>query len=1543
MIRRLSRLAAGLVLLVAAASAWTLAGAQEDDSAEKGAFTRYVEDTISTPDRQISLGSIDGALSSDVRISSITIADRTGVWLTINDVHLVWSRLALLRGRLDIDLLEASSIVVERPPVAADGPPAPAAGEPFALPELPVEILIDRLAVPEVVIGDQVLGERAQLAVDGSIALADGTLDTDVAIRRTDEKPGTLALTATYADADGLVLDLTLDEPPGGVLAGLIGIPDRPAVSFSIKGEGPLTDFSADIGLAVDGDTLLSGTTTLAQAGGGHRFVADLTGRLAPLFPAIYAPYFAGTSTLAIDATRAADGSIAVASAGIESGVARLDLSANLAPDGFPTAIDLTGTLTAADGSPVPVPGAGDTATIEAARFNIDFGGAAGSWTADFDLSGLTTATLTASAARIAGSGEATGLADPAARRVTADVTGALTGVAATDPELARALGDRFDVLARLDWAAGRPVDVEIAEIKNPNAAVHFAGSVDGLTLDGRIWLNAGDVAPFAGLAGQDLSGALTFDANGTVAAGTGAFDLAFDAVGEDLAVGIAEVDPLLRGETRLAGRAARTTEGLRFDGLTVTTPQLEARIDGGYDLARADLDLAAEIADIGVVLERASGPLSLTAGLQGSGTAPAIAAALTSPALTLDGRRLADARVSFEGVADTATAVVNGRIALSGSLDGVAVDGGAAIEDLGGGARRISDIAFSAAGTRVGGDLTISAAGLLDGALSISSPDLAQVAPLALVDASGAVNADIRLAAADGRQSADIVATLRRLAVDTVSVGEAAVDLAVDDLFGIPRADGRASATAIDLAGTRVERLEATASREGETTRFDVDATLEAGTLATAGALSATPDGYAVALDAFRLARGPDLAATLAEPVTLSVAGGTVTLPRTLVDFAGGGRIVAEGQAGETLDLALDVTDLPLALANAVEPDLAAAGTLAGNVRVEGPSTAPSVDFAVRARDVAAAPLRAAGVPALAVDATGRYENDAVTVDASASGGGLSLAAAGSVPVSDGDIDLRVVIDSLPLSLANTVDPSLGAAGTVAGTATVSGTVSAPRADFDLRATGVAAAPLRDAGVPPLAVTASGIYSGDAVTIDATAEGGGLQLTARGDVPLQGGRLDVAVRGGVPLSLADTALAVRGTRVSGTADVDLRIGGTLEAPRANGTIAIASATVTDPETATRLNGISARIRLDGDRATIENIRGVLGNRGSIAVSGTIGIAPGSGYPADIRVVIDNTRFADGRLVTADLSGRLDITGPLATDPLIAGRIFIDRAEIIVPETLPGSGASFLDVRHRLPPPNVERTLERVRRTLDSGPADGTSVAGPRVRITVDAPQEIFVRGRGIDAELGGSVRIAGPLSDVRPVGAFNMIRGRVAIIGQRINFDQGTVTLIGDLDPVLDFVATTRSDTISVSAQITGKASDPQIVLTSVPELPQDEVLARLLFGRGVSDLSPLQIASLAAAVAELAGAGGGPGILDQLRAATGLDDLEIVTDSEGNAAVQAGRYIGENIYLGVTAGPSGSANVSVNLDITDDLKARVEVGPSSGSKVGVFYETEY
>jgi translocation and assembly module TamB len=54
----------------------------------------------------------------------------------------------------------------------------------------------------------------------------------------------------------------------------------------------------------------------------------------------------------------------------------------------------------------------------------------------------------------------------------------------------------------------------------------------------------------------------------------------------------------------------------------------------------------------------------------------------------------------------------------------------------------------------------------------------------------------------------------------------------------------------------------------------------------------------------------------------------------------------------------------------------------------------------------------------------------------------------------------------------------------------------------------------------------------------------------------------------------------------------------------------------------------------------------------------------------------------------------------------------------------------------------------------------------------------------------------------------------------------------------------------------------------------------------------------------------------------------------------VNAGRYIGRGVFVGVSQASGGSATVDV--DITDEIKLRGEAG-AKGTKVGVAAEWEY
>ena len=83
----------------------------------------------------------------------------------------------------------------------------------------------------------------------------------------------------------------------------------------------------------------------------------------------------------------------------------------------------------------------------------------------------------------------------------------------------------------------------------------------------------------------------------------------------------------------------------------------------------------------------------------------------------------------------------------------------------------------------------------------------------------------------------------------------------------------------------------------------------------------------------------------------------------------------------------------------------------------------------------------------------------------------------------------------------------------------------------------------------------------------------------------------------------------------------------------------------------------------------------------------------------------------------------------------------------------------------------------------------------------------------------------------------------------------------------------------------MTGYADAPKIALSSVPDLPQDEVLAHLLFGESMKQLSPIQIAEIGAALAELSGVTGGGNPLNGIRKGLGLDRLSVGGGTNGAA----------------------------------------------------------
>ncbi|MGL5012045.1 MAG: translocation/assembly module TamB domain-containing protein, partial [Paracoccaceae bacterium] len=248
------------------------AQAQEDD---RSYLTAFLEDNLSDAGREVTITGFAGALSSTATIERLTIADDAGIWITLTDITLDWSRSALLSGELSVSELSAATITIDRAP-NTDGTdlPAPEA-TPFALPELPVSVSIDRVAADRITLGPALLGQPVEGRLEASAQLVSGEGQANLTLERTDGTLGTLSLTGDYSNATGnLNLDLRADEAAGGLAATLLDLPGAPAVQASISGSGTLAGFTADIDISTDGITRLAGDVTLAQPDQTQTFAA---------------------------------------------------------------------------------------------------------------------------------------------------------------------------------------------------------------------------------------------------------------------------------------------------------------------------------------------------------------------------------------------------------------------------------------------------------------------------------------------------------------------------------------------------------------------------------------------------------------------------------------------------------------------------------------------------------------------------------------------------------------------------------------------------------------------------------------------------------------------------------------------------------------------------------------------------------------------------------------------------------------------------------------------------------------------------------------------------------------------------------------------------------------------------------------------------------------------------------------------------------------------------------------------------------------------
>lgn len=434
------------------------------------------------------------------------------------------------------------------------------------------------------------------------------------------------------------------------------------------------------------------------------------------------------------------------------------------------------------------------------------------------------------------------------------------------------------------------------------------------------------------------------------------------------------------------------------------------------------------------------------------------------------------------------------------------------------------------------------------------------------------------------------------------------------------------------------------------------------------------------------------------------------------------------------------------------------------------------------------------------------------------------------------------------------------------------------------------------------------------------------------------------------------TLFLSRDNQVSGNLD----LAGTIFGPSGNPEITLeadlSNAVYEQIATGTRLTDLSARLEGSG---TLDNVSGTLSLEASDGTSisndafpvignASFALVPESGMTTRAELALRKARVIRRDDIDMTLSGRVSLFREQGEAAKLAGEVVIDKADILIPES--SVGAEVVDVNVVAVKNTPKDDNEEIRTDL----VRPERMLSPLLEITIKSDEQLFVRGRGLETEWQGNLKIGGTVATPRVAGALQLREGTLSFAGRQFDITQGQISFLGGApeEAVLNIVAEYMAeDGTKAIIRIAQSASSPSVTLESVPSLPQDTIMSLILFGKPATELSALEALQVTQALAELSGTdpfGNGRGIVDRIRGSLDLDLLKLnVNQDETNGTavgLSVGKYVRKGVFVSAsqdTAGQSGT--VSVRVDVTKSFSIATDIAQGGDNTLTLQWRRDY
>ncbi|MEO5366220.1 MAG: translocation/assembly module TamB [Magnetococcus sp. WYHC-3] len=333
---------------------------------------------------------------------------------------------------------------------------------------------------------------------------------------------------------------------------------------------------------------------------------------------------------------------------------------------------------------------------------------------------------------------------------------------------------------------------------------------------------------------------------------------------------------------------------------------------------------------------------------------------------------------------------------------------------------------------------------------------------------------------------------------------------------------------------------------------------------------------------------------------------------------------------------------------------------------------------------------------------------------------------------------------------------------------------------------------------------------------------------------------------------------------------------------------------------------------------------------GRVSARGEVRLDPAADFPFDLGLKLDHVTLMDRPEMRLVSSGQGRLTGDWRKARL-AGEFTLDQGEMYLSESDSAADVQVVEIVEPGAAPKDATASVGMAWTLDVGLA---------------VPGRVFVRGRGLESEWHGALRLRGHAAAPEVSGRLAVKRGVLDFLDRRFTLRRGQVEFTGNIPPTpeLDIEAAAPGEDMLALVRLTGSTARPVLKLTSEPELPADEVLARLLFKRDTVGLTPGQALKLAAALRELQGSSG-PGWMERVQRSLGLDRLEVGGgESSPVGSVKVGKYLSDRLYLELEKSTTpGESRLNMEWEMGPELSVESGVTDQSSGQVGVRWRREY